>query len=263
MPVVSLEGYEQRRRSQNGEDGVIAEIVRRIGAPGRFFVEFGAEEGLEGNCAALAEDGWSGLYIEADAAKFAALEANWRHRPEIRTRHALVEPETIEALFAEAGVPLEPDVLSIDVDSTDWYLWEALVSYRPRLVVVEYNASLPLDRRLVRLRDHDGWDGSDYFGASLGAFEALGERKGYALVHTERRGVNAFFVRRDLLPGTGLPSGDEVPRHEANYYDTGRGHPRDPRNRPWVDLDAGGALVRRRRSRLARLRRAWGRLPCG
>jgi hypothetical protein len=261
--VVSLEGYEQRRRSQNGEDGVIAEILRRVGAPGRFFVEFGAEEGREGNCAALAEDGWSGLYLEADAAKFAVLEANWRHRPEVGTRHALVEPETIEALFAEAAVPTEPDVLSIDVDSTDWYLWEALVSYRPRLVVVEYNASLPLDRQLVRPPEQDGWDGTDYFGASLGAFEALGQRKGYALVHTEQRGVNAFFVRHDLLPGTGLPWGGAVQRHRANYYDSGRGHPRDPRNRPWVDLGAGGALVRRTRPRLARLRRAWDRILCG
>jgi hypothetical protein len=255
--VVSLEPYEESRRSQNGEDGVIAEILRRIGALRRFFVEFGAEEGVEGNCAALAEDGWSGLYIEADAVKFSGLEARWRHRPDIRTRHARVQPHTIEALFEAAEVPRDLDLLSIDVDSNDWYLWDSLVSYSPRLLVIEYNASLPLGSRLVRRLDpEDSWDGTDYFGASLGAYEALGNRKGYALVHTETCGVNAFFVRRDLLAATGLPSGSAVPRHRANYYNTGRGHPPDPQNRPWVDLDAGGALVQRTRRPWRRFRPA-------
>jgi hypothetical protein len=236
----SLEHFEARRRSQNGEDGVIAEILRRIGAPRRFFVEFGAETGAEGNCAALAEDGWAGLLIEADPAKFAALEATWRHRNDIATREAAVEPETVERLFAEAGVPPDLDVLSIDVDSTDWHIWRALTSFEPRLVVIEYNAGLPLDRRLVQPRELAGaWDGTDWFGASLGAYESLAADKGYALVHTESHGVNAFFVRTDLLDGTSLPTGPAASRHRANYFGTGRGHPRDPQNRPWLDLDAG------------------------
>jgi hypothetical protein len=242
--MTSLVRFEGRRRSQNGEDGVIAEILRRIGTRHRFFVEFGAENGAEGNCAILAEAGWTGLFMEADLAKFAALRAAWRHRPQVRTRRVSVEPDTIERLFAEAGVPPDPDVVSIDVDSIDWHLWQALRRYEPRLVVIEYNAGLPLESRLVQPLELAGtWDGTDWFGASLGAFEALAESKGYALVHTETRGVNAFFVRRDLLPGTDLPSGDAVARHRANYFGAGQGHPRDPQNRPWLELDSGG-LVR-------------------
>lgn len=154
-------------------------------------------------------------------------------------------PETIEALLGEAGVPPEPDVLSIDIDSSDYWVWDAIAAYKPRLVIVEYNGALPLERALTQPLDAAAdWDGSDYFGASLGAYERLAERKGYALVHTESAGVNAFFVRRDLLPGSGLPTGEAVRRRPARYGPDGGGHPRDPQDRPWVDLDDGGRLVR-------------------
>lgn len=224
---------------------MIAAILERIGTSTRWFVEFGAEDGAQGNCVALARDGWQGLFMEADEAKFAALEAAWSRHAGVLTRQVRVEPDTFEGLLAVAGVPEEPDVLSIDIDSNDWYVWEALDAYRPRLVVVEYNGSLSLDRALVQPLDlGEGWDGTDFFGASLGAYEALAERKGYALVHTDSTGVNAFFVRVDLLAGSGLPSGPAALRHTANYFGTGRGHPPDPHDRPWVDLDADGALAR-------------------
>jgi hypothetical protein len=241
-----LTGFEARVRSQNGEDGVIAEIVRRIGAPERTFVEFGVEDGSQGNCVRLAEAGWSGLFMEADAAMHERLAARYAARDDVGTLHAAVTADTIEALLDAGGVPAEPAVLSIDIDSNDFHVWAAIRSRRPRLVVIEYNASLPRERRLVMPRDDAfRWDGTDFFGASLGAFEALGEERGYALVHTESAGVNAFFVRRDLLAGTGLPTGDGVPRRAPNYFGTGQGHPRDPQDRRWLDLERDGALVGR------------------
>jgi hypothetical protein len=235
---------ESKRFSQNGEDGVIAEILRRIGATHRYFTEFGADAG-ECNCAALAAAGWSGLFMESDPEKVVALEAAWRDRPEVTVRRAMVRPETVERLFAEAGVPADLDVLSIDVDSCDWHIWNALTAYRPRLLVIEYNGSLPLERRLVQpLEAGHAWDGTDWYGASLGAYEALAADKGYALVHTDAHGVNAFFVRDDVFDGSGLPSGPSAARHRANIFATGAGHPRDPRDRRWIDLDADGELVR-------------------
>jgi hypothetical protein len=243
--VSDLTAFEARMHSQNGEDGVIAEIVRRIGAPARSFVEFGVEDGSEGNCVRLAEAGWSGLFMEADAAQFERLQARYADRVHVRTLRAVVTPGTIDALLDAGRVPAEPDVLSIDIDSNDFYVWEAIASRRPRLVVIEYNAALPPHRRLVQPLDPAfRWDGTDYFGASLGALEWLAERKDYRLVHTETAGVNAFFVRADLLTDTGLPPAD-VPRRPPNYFGSGAGHPRDPHDRPWVDLDRDGALVPR------------------
>jgi hypothetical protein len=226
-----LTAYELRVFSQNGEDGVIAEILRRIGTGGGGFVEFGVEDGTEGNTVFLAQVlGWSGAYLEADDASFAALERRYSANPRVRTLHAAVEPDTVEALFARAGVPEEPDLVSIDVDGNDLWIWRALNAYRPRVIVIEYNGALdPASRRVMPYTPGFRWDGTSAYGASLGALEDLGAEKGYVLVHTELAGVNAFFVREDLAGG--LPSGDAVPRRSGNHALMGLGHPQ-PRSAP-------------------------------
>ena len=176
--LLDLSAYELKVFSQNGEDGILAEIIRRSGAPGRSFVEFGAQAGVENNCAVLADVlGWNGLYIEAGADSYALLARKYRPRPGVRTAHSMVTPENVESLFAVHDVPKEPDVLAIDVDGSDYWIWEALSAYRPRIVAIEYNGELDPARRLVQPRDHPGWDGTTWYGASLGALESLGARR--------------------------------------------------------------------------------------
>ena len=143
--------------------------------------------------------GWPGLFIEADEQQFSELSDKYAANAAVQTLRANVTPQNIERLFGRAGVPSEPDLLSIDVDGQDYWVWEALEAYRPRIVVIEYNAVLPPGRQLVQPRGYaEGWDGTDYFGASLDALCALAERKGYALAHTDLAAANAFFVRSDL-----------------------------------------------------------------
>jgi hypothetical protein len=220
-----LTQYELRVFSQNGEDGVLAEILHRIGVAGGGFVEFGIQDGSEGTTVFLAQVlGWPGVYLEADAAAYAALERRYAATPRVRTLHAAVEPDNVEALFAQAGVPEEPDVLSIDVDGNDYWIWRALERHRPRMVVIEYNGDLPPDsRQVMPYTPGFRWDHSSDYGAALGALEALGVEKGYTLVHTDAAGVNAFFVRSDLVGD--LPTGDAVPRRSANHALMGLGHP--------------------------------------
>src|SRR5215208_5943917 len=196
-----LTPYELRVFSQNGEDGVIAEILRRAGTQHRWFVEFGASTGVENNCALLADAfGWSGLFMEGGSWEFARLERKYRTNGRVGTKQALVAPDNVEALFREAGVPEDFDVFSIDIDGADYYVWEALQAFRPRVVVIEYNSALDPQRRLVQPPETGAWDRTDYYGASLGALRALGATKGYRLVHTDLTGTNAFFIRDDL-PG--------------------------------------------------------------
>jgi hypothetical protein len=195
----SLSAAELRVFSQNGEDGVLAEIFAQVGVGGRFFVEFGVEDGVQCNSRFLAEvRGWSGVYFEADNDGYGSLAARLANREDIQTVHAPVTPENVNELFAAAGVPRSFDLLSIDIDGQDYWVWEALRGFEPRVVVVEYNAGLPVTGRLVEEKGRTGWQKTDYFGASLGALVALGSDKGYRLVHTELAGVNAFFVRNDL-----------------------------------------------------------------
>jgi hypothetical protein len=226
-----LTAFELRVFSQNGEDGVLGEILRRTGVGGGGFVEFGTQDGTEGNTVFLAHVlGWSGVYLEPDAAAFAALQRRYAGNPRVRTVQAAVEPDTVEALFAGAGVPEEPDVVSIDVDGNDYWIWRALQHFRPRVVVIEYNGSLDVaSRRVMPYTPGFRWDHTSGYGASLGALEDLGAEKGYRLVHTESAGVNAFFVREDLAGG--FPSREAVPRRSANQALMGLDHPA-PRHAP-------------------------------
>ncbi len=236
-----LTPFELRVFSQNGEDGVLAEILTRIGAGECYFIEFGTESGREGNCVYLADVvGWSGLFMESDASHFGRLALKYRANDRVQTTKAIVTPANVETLFADAHVPPEPSVLSIDVDGADYWIWESVEHYRPRVVVIEYNSALDPARKLVQPRDlTSGWDGTDYYGASLGALRELGRRKGYQLVHTDLCAVNAFFVRGDLAEGR-FPSADEVTvGGYPNYFQRAYHHPADPQRRCYIDLDTG------------------------
>jgi hypothetical protein len=203
LATPDLANHELRVSSQNGEDGIIQEILRRTGTSDHpYAVEFGVDAGSEASCVLLADLGWSALFIESGRA-FASLERKYLHSPAVTTLNALVTPENVEALFTEAQVPADFDVLSIDIDGNDYWVWRALTAYRPRLVVIEYNSTLPADRSLVQPATTLAWDGTSAFGASIRALRDLGEAKSYRLVHTDLAAVNAFFVREDL-PGDWL-----------------------------------------------------------
>jgi hypothetical protein len=237
----ALTRHEYRVFSQNGEDGVLAELLRRVGVGERWFVEFGIETGVEGNCVFLADVmGWSGLFMEPREDAALLLERKYAANPAVHTARALVTPEKVEQLFAAAGVPRELDVLSIDVDGNDYWIWRALKSYSPRIVVIEYNAQWPLHARWVQPYDPERvWQGTDNYGASLGALRSLGESKGYRFVHSELTGNNAFFVREDL--DTVLPDAGLVPLRAANHFLLGAGHPTHPEPAPRIiDLDTSG-----------------------
>jgi hypothetical protein len=195
-----LRAYERRVRSPNGEDGIIQEILHRIGVEARYFVEIGVRSGIESNCARLVvEENWSGLFVEADQAKAQQLtefyHSNWR----VRCVRAMPTSRNIEDLLAECGVPFNLAVLSVSTHGNDYWLWNALTRWRPRLVVIEYNSHCPPCQKWVMQENLDHkWDGTSYYGASLASLTALGRKKGYSLVATDTSGTTSFFVREDL-----------------------------------------------------------------
>lgn len=193
--------YQSQVCSQSGEDGIIREIFRRVGTTTRIFAELGVGDGRENNTAFLLSQGWTGFWIDGDRAFLRALE----NRDDLRTDclkyiAAFVSRENVAALFEQLGVPKEFDLLSIDIDQNTYYVWEGLRAFRPRVVVIEYNAALPPDIDWkVRYSPERSWDGTQNFGASLKSFELLGRDFGYSLVGCDFSGVNAFFVRNDLI----------------------------------------------------------------
>jgi len=190
--------------SQNFEDGMIAEIFRRIGTASRTFLEIGIGDGSENNTASLLSAGWSGWWIDGDMDCIRSIESHLRQMPEtarrLKVRQAFVSPENISGLLSEMGVPANIDLLSLDIDLNTYHLWEALGHLRPRVAVIEYNAAFPPDLAWVHPYVEGGiWDYTQEFGASLKAYELLGRKFGYSLVGCDITGINAFFVRDDLV----------------------------------------------------------------
>ena len=192
--------YAAQVCSQNGEDGMIAEIFRRIGTTNRVFAEVGVGDGSENNTAFLLSQGWTGFWVDGcDAFQHNLQKRGDLGRNCIRGLVTFITKENAAAIFSNVGAPTEFDLLSLDIDQNTYYLWEALASYRPRAVVIEYNASIPPDIDWkVNYAPDRVWDGSHNFGASLKAYESLGRRLGYSLVGCDFVGGNAFFVRDDL-----------------------------------------------------------------
>jgi hypothetical protein len=194
--------YGYKVFSQNDEDGIIQEIFRRIGTTNRKFVEFGVQHGFECNSARLLIDGWGGLWIEADAKSVARMRQHFETflvAGNLTLIEKLVTAENINGILSQAGVTGEVDMLGIDIDNNDYWVWKAIEIVRPRLVVIEYNTSLrPPLSLVVPYEPLRAWDGSNYFGASLEALVRLGRTKGYRIVGCCFAGVNAFFVRDDL-----------------------------------------------------------------
>jgi hypothetical protein len=218
-----LRDHEWRVHSQSGEDGVLQRIFACIGTRNRFFVEFGAKDGcIASNTAHLRLDhDWSGLLMEGD-----------RKRVSAPVRNEFVTAENVNGLFARYRVPAEFDLLSIDVDGNDYWIWQAIQGYRPRVVVIEYNIFFgPSVSKTIPYQARFQWDKTPYHGASLAALHKLGARKGYALVHADSYAPNAFFVLRSELPAYFV----ERPIQEVSDWWLCE-EPEDALHRPWVSV---------------------------
>lgn len=235
-PGRGLTASEFKVFSQNGEDGVIAAIFERIGAKSRHFVEFGIGTGVEGNCVFLAQVlGWAGLFIESSGSDFRALSQLYGSTAGVTTLCDRVTTKNIDALLTAGGVPSEFDILSVDIDGNDYWIWEAMESHSPRVVVIEYNGSLDPASSLVQpYRPDLPWDRSDCFGASVGAISSLAGRKGYTPIYTDVCGVNLFAVRNDLLGH--FADIEPVLDRSSNFSMRGKRHPRGRSGAGYVEV---------------------------
>jgi hypothetical protein len=218
-----LNQFEYQVFSQFGEDGIINEIFQRIGTTNRYFIEFGVENGTECNTTNLLHDGWQGLWIEANANHYSTIVASFSkaiQQQQLVVKNSFITSENIEELFKAGGALREPDLLSIDIDRNDYHVWRAIDNFRPRVIVIEYNAIFrPGQHFVVEYDANATWDGSSYFGASLDAYYQLGLTKGYRLVGCSFSGVNAFFVREDLVADHfESPFTPEVHYEPARYF---------------------------------------------
>ena len=239
--------------SQNEEDGIIHAIFDTVGDGSRRFVEIGAGTN-GGNSGFLASEcGWSGMMLEANEDRLSKLKMHFEPLG-ITCLGNWVARENINDFIRDSGCEGEIDLLSIDIDGNDYWIWESITACSPRLVIIEYNSLFGPDRAVVvpydaefdRHRFVEAAEGGHYyFGASLQALSRLAEQKGYRLVVTEPRGVNAFFLRNDV--GQEIPACDPSSAYRMLVKYGRRGHDLFEYIRehdlPLMDLDAGGGAT--------------------
>lgn len=196
-----MKEYERKIYSQNGEDGIIDHIFHKIGTTDKVAVEFGVSaggNGLETNTKYLAHQGWKTFWFDVEDAT--------ELPPNCYFLKTFLTVENIVDIFNSQGIPREFDLLSIDVDSNDYHLRQALDFFRPRVYVIEYNGNYPSHLEYVMPYSTEYrwklWETN--FGASLKSLTIQANSLGYDLVYCESRGVNAFFIRRDINPFAAL-----------------------------------------------------------
>lgn len=187
--------FAANKFSQFGEDGIIAQIFEVIGTKSKVVVEFGAWDGfLFSNTAALwATDlSWKGILIEGDSERYQELVKNTRAYDVIPLNAwvGIKKEDCLEAILHANGINFEVDLLSIDVDGNDYHIFNSLKKLRPRVVVCEYNPTIPIFYDVYAPYSKD-----NNFGQSVGALKRIGEKKGYKLVALTM--TNAIFVIED------------------------------------------------------------------
>lgn len=219
----SLIPFGFKAYSQNDEDGIIREIFHRIGAPWKTFVELGVGNGLENNTAALLLEGWTGLWIEGSDSDVRAIRKHLPHSigsGRLSVVESFITKKNINDLIVPHIRQQEIDLLSIDIDGNDMHVLDEITVITPRVIVIEYNAKfVPPAAFCMEYDEAFRWSQDDYVGCSLKFLETRLAEKGYRLVGCNLIGVNAFFVRADLVKDLFLqPFTAEKHYEPARYY---------------------------------------------
>jgi len=217
----SLIPFGYKIYSQTDEDGIIREIFKRIGSTNKVFIEFGIGNGLENNTLSLLFDDWQGLWIEASSRYVKKIRKHFAQiieNGQLKVVESFITKDNINDLISAQIEDDEIDLLSVDIDGNDYHVLNAITCIRPRGIAIEYNAKFRPP--ILYCMDYDEaytWEKDDCGGASLKFLEVNLDKKGYCLVGCNISGVNAFFVKKDLVDDKFL-----APFTAENHYEPPR-----------------------------------------
>ncbi|MDQ3906933.1 MAG: hypothetical protein M3268_01175, partial [Acidobacteriota bacterium] len=205
---------KKRGFSNFDEERILRRYVDALLPPSkgpRTAVDLGAGDGVKGsNTFALFAEGWRGLGVECDARRARRLAKTYARLEGVSAVHARVTPQGVVTRLEDHSIPREFDVLSLDIDSYDYLVLDALLShFRPRIVVTEINEKIPPPVKFYvkydahfRLQHH-------FYGYSIASLDELAARHGYAIMELEYN--NAFLAPRELY-GAQRESAEEIYR---------------------------------------------------
>ncbi len=218
IKIMKLSDYAENNYSQAGEDGIINKIFEIIKPRYNTCVEFGAWDGIYcSNTANLWKKGWKTVLIESNEQRFKILKEKTTGFNVVCIREfvEISGENTIENILIRYNIPLEIDLLSIDIDGDDYYILKSLEQLKPRVIVCEYNSTIPPELELVP-------QPKNYFGCSALSLTKLAEEKGYFLVSATR--MNCIFVKSeysDLFSEYQTDLNEIIPRDKICYLITG------------------------------------------
>jgi hypothetical protein len=207
LPDIRTTGFKVF--SQFEEDGLLLYLFSVIGEGKKTFIEIGANDGINSNCSNLAVHfGWSGLFFEGDerlirrGQKFYSKIPTPYH-PKPKYIRAIVNRENINELIAQGALNGDIELLSIDIDGNDYWVWDAITIVRPKVVIIETHTEFGTHNIVVPYDPDYMYSGRDpaHHGASVVAMQKLAEKKGYRLVAASDLGINQVFLRNDLAVG--------------------------------------------------------------
>jgi hypothetical protein len=185
--------YLKNITSRDGEDGVIHQIFEIMGVNNPWCVEFGAWDGkyLSNTYDLIAHKDWNGVLIEMSKDRFEDLKETYKGNDKAHLINQMIgfdaQSDSIDFILGKTDIPQNLDLMSIDIDGNDWHVWDSMQTYRPRLVLIEFNPSIPNDVLYIQERNFE-----QQRGCSLRALIELGKLKGYELVCATA--INGLFV---------------------------------------------------------------------
>jgi hypothetical protein len=203
LPAIQDVGF--RKYSQFEEDGILLYIFSLISPINRTCVEICAGNGRQCNTANLIiSHGWWGHLFDGNEKNVKTGEAFFAQNKDTflyppRFTKAWITAENVNEKIAQSGARGPIDLLSLDIDGMDYWVWKAITVIDPQVVVCETHNPIPPDKALTIPYDPQFiFESENYRGASLAAMCKLGREKGYRLVGTHRFGFNAFFIKNGL-----------------------------------------------------------------
>jgi len=208
------EQYNYNIYSQNGEDGVIEELLNRLNITNGWVCEFGAWDGihLSNTFNLIKNKSFNAVLIEGDKNKYIDLLKTVEDFTNIIPIEAYVDhnntSNSLDNLLKNTNIPYDFDILSIDVDSYDYQIWKSLKDYKPKIVIIEINSSVKVDNK-----DWIHTPGK-YNGTGFKPTYELGLEKGYKFVlHTG----NIFFIRNDLFEKLNITYNNPLENFRNNW----------------------------------------------
>lgn len=201
-----LSQYASNVVSQFGEDGILQKIFEILPDCNKWCVEFGAWDGkYMSNCYNLLTNfAWNGVMIESNKKKFIELRKTYFKTPQVHLINRFISfkgENTLDNILKNISIPKDFDLLSIDIDGNEYHIWESVKEYSPKVVVIEFNPTIPSDIEFVQKQDIKINQGS-----SILSINILGKSKGYELIATTT--CNAIFVRKEYFHLFGIENND-------------------------------------------------------